>query len=81
MPDCDPVNCSPPGFPVHGISQARIPEKVAISFSRRSSQPRDQALSPESPALAGGFDAFIYPSMITTVALDAYHIIVTPGND
>ena len=27
---------------VHGISQARIPEWVAISFSRASSQPRDR---------------------------------------
>ena len=33
--------CSRPGFPVHGIFQARILEWVTISFSRRSSQPRD----------------------------------------
>ena len=39
---CDPVNCSPPGSSVLGIFQARILEWVAISFSRRSSQPRDQ---------------------------------------
>ena len=39
---CDPVDCSPPGFSVHGILQARILEWVAISFSRGSSQPRDQ---------------------------------------
>ena len=31
-----------PGFSVHGISQARILEGVAISFSRGSFQPRDQ---------------------------------------
>ena len=30
---CDPVDCSPPGFSVHGISQARILEWVAVSFS------------------------------------------------
>ena len=35
---CDPVDCSLPGSPVHGISQARILEWVAISFSRGSSQ-------------------------------------------
>ena len=39
------VECSqatvPPGSPVHGISQARILEWVAISSSRGSSQPRD----------------------------------------
>ena len=30
----DPMDCSPPGSSVHGISQARILERVAISFSR-----------------------------------------------
>ena len=29
----DPVDCSPPDFSVHGISQARILQWVAISFS------------------------------------------------
>ena len=33
---CDPVDYSPPGSSVHGISQARIPEQVAISFSGSS---------------------------------------------
>ena len=28
---CDPVDCSPPGSSVHGILQARILERVAIS--------------------------------------------------
>ena len=27
---CDPIDCSPPGFSVHGILQARILEWVAI---------------------------------------------------
>ena len=30
---CDTVDCSPPGFSVHGILQARILECVAIPFS------------------------------------------------
>ena len=38
---CDPMNCSLPGFSVHGIFQARILEWVAISYSMGSSQPRD----------------------------------------
>ena len=38
---CDPMDCSLPGISVHGIFQARILEWVAISFSRRSSWPRD----------------------------------------
>ena len=36
-----PIDCSPPGFSVHGIFQARILEYVAISYSRGSSRPRD----------------------------------------
>ena len=31
---CDPMDCSPLGFSVHGISQMRKLEWVAISFSR-----------------------------------------------
>ena len=38
----DPTDCSLPGFSVHGISQARIVEWVAIPFSRGSSPPRDR---------------------------------------
>ena len=35
----NPMDCSPPGSSVHGISQARILEWVAISSPRGSSQP------------------------------------------
>ena len=35
------MDCSPPGSYVRGILQARILERVAISFSRGSSRPRD----------------------------------------
>ena len=43
---CDPMDCSLPGFSVHGIFvhgifQARVLEWVAISFSRGSSWLRD----------------------------------------
>ena len=34
---CDPVDHSPPGFSVHGISQARRLQWVVILFSRGSS--------------------------------------------
>ena len=30
---CNPMDCSPPGFSVHGISQAKILEWDAISYS------------------------------------------------
>ena len=39
---CNPMDCSLLGSSIHGILQARILEWVAISFSRRSSQPRNQ---------------------------------------
>ena len=52
---CDPMDHSPPGSSVHGISQAGIPEWVAIFFSRGSSRPRDRTESPVSPSLAGRF--------------------------
>ena len=39
---CGPTDCSPPGSSVHGISQAKILEQAAVSYSRGSSQPRDQ---------------------------------------
>ena len=41
-----PMDYSPPGSSVHGISQARILEWVAISSSRGSFQPRDPARVP-----------------------------------
>ena len=39
---CDPMDYSLPGSSFRGISQARILECIAVSSSRRSSQPRDQ---------------------------------------
>ena len=40
---CNPTDCSPPGFSVHGILQARILEWVAMLVPRGSSRPRDWA--------------------------------------
>ena len=42
----EPMDGNQPGSSVHGISQARILEGVAIPFSRGSSQLRDQTQSP-----------------------------------
>ena len=54
---CDPMDCSLPGSSVHGISQARILEWVAMPASRGSSQPNSgiEPVSLTSPALAGRF--------------------------
>ena len=39
---CDCIDCSLPGSSVHGVFQSRILERVASSFSRPSSRPRDR---------------------------------------
>ena len=41
---CDPIDGSPSGSTIPGILQARTLERVAISFSRGSSQSRDRTL-------------------------------------
>ena len=55
---CDSVDCSLPGSSVHGISQVRILEWVAISSTRRSSRPRDWTCISCVSCIAGGF--FLY---------------------
>ena len=39
---CDTMDCSPPHSSIQGILQAIILEWVAIPFSKKSSQPKDQ---------------------------------------
>ena len=46
---CDPMDCSPPGSPVHGISQERI-----LEWFPPGDLP-DLGIKLASPALAGGF--------------------------
>ena len=48
---CDLMDCSLPGSSIHGIFQARVLERVAISFSRGSSDP---GIEPRSPTLQAG---------------------------
>ena len=48
----DPMDICPPGSSVHGISQARILEWLAISYFRGSFQPRDQT---QVSCIAGRF--------------------------
>ena len=49
----NPMDCSLPGSSVHGIFQARILEWVVISFSRGSSQPRDETRVSCNSCIAG----------------------------
>ena len=52
---CDPMDCNLPASSVHGISQARILEWIAITSSRGSSRPGTPTWVSWSPALAGRF--------------------------
>ena len=49
------MDCSLPGSSVHGMFQARILERVAISYSRGLPDPRMEPTSLMTAALAGGF--------------------------
>ena len=64
---CNSVDCSPPGFSVHGIFQARILEWVAICYSRGSFQSR---IKPTSLALAGRFFTTVPPGKSIPPLLD-----------
>ena len=46
-PLCNPMDCSPPDFSVHGILQARILECIAMPSSRGSFWPRIEPTSPD----------------------------------
>ena len=52
---CDPMDYSSPVSFLHGISQARILEWVAISYCRGSSQPGNKPASLASLAVASKF--------------------------
>ena len=49
---CDPMDCSPPGFSVQGIFQARVPS--GLTFSPPGDLP-GPGVEPTSLALAEGF--------------------------
>ena len=51
---CNPMDCSPPGFSVHGILQARIVEWVAMPSSGGVPDSGMEPTSRPSAALAGG---------------------------
>ena len=48
---CNPLGCSPPGYLVHGIFQARILEWVAIPSPGDLPDPGVKPVSPVTPAL------------------------------
>ena len=69
--------CSPPGTCVHGISQVKILEWVAISFSKWSSQPRDQT---HLCCIAGEFFT-TEPAGKPTIVLNLHKYCSRPAHD
>ena len=61
---CDPLDCSPPGSSVCGISQATILEWLPFPPPRDLPRPGVKLASPGSPALAGGFFTTEPPGML-----------------
>ena len=75
----DPMDCSPPGSSVHGISQARILEWVAISFSRGSSPPRCQTCISCVSCSTGRFFTTMPPEPPKNVLQSAYSSLLPPS--
>ena len=67
------MDCSPPGFSIHGFSRAKILELVTISYSRGSSDP---GMEPMSPALSGRSFITARPCLLTTTYLLPYITIL-----
>ena len=65
---CDPKDCSPPGSSVHGISQVRVLEWIAVSFSRDLS---DSGIKPTSP-MASAVQADSLPPKLPGKLLPVY---------
>ena len=82
------MDCSPPSSSVHGIIQARILKGVPISFSRGSSQPRDQTQVsctaadslptdlPFKPSIALGPYTILHPLIIPSLS-PTYSVLAT----
>ena len=73
----DPMDFRPPGYSIHGISQARILEWVAISFSSESSQPRDQT---QVPHIVCGFFTAELPGKPNLVMLVVKNLPINAGD-
>ena len=61
------MECSLRGFSIHGIFQVRVPERVAISFSRGSSWPRDQTHVSHIAGRSFTFWAIIFTFLLYSV--------------
>jgi len=73
------MDCSSPGFSVHGILQARILEWVAISYSGDLPNPGIEPMSLVSPALAGRHFSTVLPGPhaglpFSKLSLNTYYV-------
>ena len=65
------MNCGPPGSTVHGISQARMLEWAAISFSKGSSRPRDWTAF-QADSLLLNHQGFLYKYHVILCVFELY---------
>ena len=76
LTQCDPMDCSPPGFSVHELLQARILEWTAMPSSRGSSGPRDRT---HVSCIAGGLYHLSHKeSLLVERWLLTYHLFKGP---
>ena len=68
------MNCSLPGFSVHGILQVRVLEWVANSFSKGSSQPRNQ--TPRQVSLSITNSQSLLKLMSIELVMPSSHLIL-----
>ena len=85
------MDCGSPGSSIHGISQARIPEWVAIPSPGDLPDPGIETLSPVSPALQAdslpseppGKPLYVFPllSIVITVGPPRLSRIISPSQN
>ena len=75
---CDPMDGSPPDSSVHGILQARILKRVAISSSRNLLDPGIKYTSLMAPALANSFTTEAPGKPLPTCKSAQTHLIFYP---
>ena len=73
----DHMDCSPLGASVHGILQARILERVAMTCSRGFSRPRDQT---QVSCIVGGFFIAKPPEKPATISNIHFILHYSPHN-
>ena len=76
---CDLMDLSSPVSFVHGMSQSRILEWVAISSSRKSSPPRYQTCISCASCLTGGFFTTMPPEPPKNALHSAYSSLLPPN--